>query len=645
MSILLNLFFIIKIVLYDKISSLPMNDSNNFNKNGSEEINNNTSTYKRKLQDDDGFVPIKIYFDTYFLTDSIYKLNQEDRSSVLKAINKVKFTLESLIKVRERNYNIDANEYKQLLEPYVKETHDTESNVFNDALLTGNELDVDLVIYVDYFVTGDFKKKYNCNEFIKIFKSIGGKPIIGYMIINPKLFENVDDYSASYLEELYSYNFLHQATHILGFTDTILHAHISTKEIKRNPNQSYIKKIISTENLMNFAEKYFNCPRTNISGIELEELEEYSGCDEYIHWDSRILSGDYMTSELYVQDQVISEFTLILLNDTGYYRVNLYTGGLMRFGKNAGCDFFNIDCNEPLPSDQIKDGQTTYRKSLFPNEFCAGGEKTTCSPGRQSRGVCENYIISEKIADYHNNFYGRGWNLYGNKYADFCPLSYNEMQISDKLSYIGNCKMGNNNFGYYPFFYYTHDTSTYNYNKFSPTYGEKYSNISFCAFSSVIYKYDDESQKQIYKDFIRPTCYEMYCSNFSLTIRINEQYIVCPRSGGYISIGGDYIGHLLCPDYNLICSQSEPCNNMFDCVEKKSTMKLDYKYDYETVDASMTIILPNKTEIYPKAYEIDDYGKCPKNCSECNQYRQCFECNVSTPYYLGEKEGDLNPIT
>ena len=33
----------------------------------------------------------------------------------------------------------------------------------------------------------------------------------------------------------------------------------------------------------------------------------------------------------------ISEITLALLEDSGWYKANYYTGGLMRFGKNKGC--------------------------------------------------------------------------------------------------------------------------------------------------------------------------------------------------------------------------------------------------------------------------------------------------------------------
>ena len=61
----------------------------------------------------------------------------------------------------------------------------------------------------------------------------------------------------------------------------------------------------------------------------------------------------------------------------------------------------------------------------------------------------------------------------------------------------------------------------------------------------------------------------MHCSDRSLTIQINNDFIVCPRAGGKIN-AFNYNGYLSCPDYNLICSGSVLCNDMFDCVEKKS---------------------------------------------------------------------------
>ena len=242
----------------------------------------------------------------------------------------------------------------------------------------------------------------------------------------------------------------------------------------------------------------------------------------------------------------------------------------MRFGKKKGCDFFIKDCNVKKSSEEITNpNQTTVRKSLFINEFCSGSTKSTCSPGRLSRGLCDNIIAAGlmRLNQYKRIDEEDYWSLYGNEYADYCPISISETEFNNnpKYSYIGNCNIGKkNNFGK-DIFYFYYNNYNYDYSSFSSNYGENFSDTSFCAFSSVIHK-DDEDEK--FKGFIRPTCYQMNCSNLSLTIRINEQYIVCPRGGGYVNIGGNYEGHILCPDYNLICSQTVLCNNIFDCGKK-----------------------------------------------------------------------------
>lgn len=59
--------------------------------------------------------------------------------------------------------------------------------------------------------------------------------------------------------------------------------------------------MISTSNLINVAKKYFNCYNDNdYKVIELKEKKVQSVCDEFIHWDSRILLGDYMNAFSYV---------------------------------------------------------------------------------------------------------------------------------------------------------------------------------------------------------------------------------------------------------------------------------------------------------------------------------------------------------
>ena len=88
-------------------------------------------------------------------------------------------------------------------------------------------------------------------------------------------------------------------------------------------NYGIQRAYINSTKVINVAKKYFNC--NTIEGVE---LENYGGeLTAGSHWEARILYGEYMTGYVPTQDQVISEFTLALLEDSGYYKVNYYTGG------------------------------------------------------------------------------------------------------------------------------------------------------------------------------------------------------------------------------------------------------------------------------------------------------------------------------
>ena len=137
----------------------------------------------------------------------------------------------------------------------------------------------------------------------------------------------------------------------------------------------------------------------------------------------------------------------------------------------------------------------------------------------------------------------------------------------------------------------------------------------------------------------------MFCNDRSLTIRINEQYNVCPREDGYINIGRNYTGYLLCPDYYLLSDRPDSShNNMFDFVDKHITTKENIIYDYTQVNATIQIIEINETGVYfGKGYEESENGFCPINCGQCNDLKQCYKCKNTTPYYIGVRENYLNP--
>ena len=144
----------------------------------------------------------------------------------------------------------------------------------------------------------------------------------------------------------------------------------------------------------------------------------------------------------------------------------------------------------------------------------------------------------------------------------------------------------------------------------------------------------------------------MFCTNASLTIKINNQYFVCPQEGGITNIT-NYNGYIYCPEYRLICAGTVFCNNMFDCVDKKSlenTTDLGYKVnenDYGSVieGESENSELESGGYEFVKGYELsnDENSKCPKNCFQCIEERRCFECDPNY-YYQGTTQNATNPI-
>ena len=111
-----------------------------------------------------------------------------------------------------------------------------------------------------------------------------------------------------------------------------------------------------------------------------------------------------------------------------------------------------------------------------------------------------------------------------------------------------------------------------------------------------------------------------------MTVKIHDNYLVCPRAGGKIQID-EYRGFFLCPDYNLICSATVLCNDMFDCVEKKSENKenaFDYDYEIHTTQNIERIMDDDFNEKFN--YELSDEGICIKDCKQCKDNKKCIKC-------------------
>ncbi len=275
----------------------------------------------------------------------------------------------------------------------------------------------------------------------------------------------------------------------------------------------------------------------------------------------------------------------------------------MRYGKGRGCDFLTSDC--------VINGKVKYKNEFFEED---SNWKPSCSSGRQSRTFSILYM-GKDVPDYYQFFTRKdyiGWES-----ADYCPVNTENPKESKNSYFSGNCKFG---FTYYGSFVFNKvESNEDSITNFLSTIGDKYGENSFCSLSSLTLENNPDSTK--FKDIVHSVCYPMFCSSRSLTIQINEQYKVCPRSGGKVKVEG-FEGYLLCPDYNLICTGTVLCNNMFDCVDKKSLIKEEtYIYDYEI--RTNQNIFESEHEPFIEGFEESDDGKCPKNCSQCDSNFMC----------------------
>ena len=563
------------------------------------------------------------------------------------SIHYARKTLEKLIKIKNPSISIKVKDYENIIKN--KKFYFYENN----------NIESDLIIFIRLHTNGD--DDINSEVFAVPFilkKNDENRPIIGGVVLYrqykfPKdtfSFIFRTDVNGSYKREVLKILFLHEFTHILGFDKVILEDKGLIKKTnitsRINPDKTISKYVVINPKVVNMAKKYYNC--NNLTYVEFSEESIYEDLPNS-HWEGRILLGEYMTYRIYFQEQAISELTLALLEELEWYEVNYFTGGLMRFGKNKGCDFLINDC--------IKHETKNEMESTFNSEFCSSDNFATCSSGRQSRGYCYNVIYFTSVPnEYRRKKLDLG---YGVDNVEYCPISIESIEEDKDFFFLGNCKLGNNNFG-------SQLSDLSSYNEYSKIFGENIGNNSFCVLSSILNSKEDSG---IFNEYIRPTCYSMKCSERSLTIELysqNTEYIVCPRKGGLIKIGKDnknytnFKGYLFCPDFNLICTGTKFCNNLFDCVDIESLYKenLTYDYDYSVNFISSEIIedINNKNEYFDSSpdnivegFEESDNGTCPINCSHCLSYKRCILCrkfNNSKPYsyYIGEVDNETSHI-
>lgn len=462
----------------------------------------------KNLASSSSYTPIKIGFDFTTLTKPS-SMSSSQFSAIKSLLRETRKEFSKILQVKHENF--DLTDYK-------------------DTIMKNCELDKIGKDYGNFLVTNDliiFPMFENLeNEVIASASHCltrgGSQPIAGVLYISTNF------YSERTNRDLYLKKIIfHEIIHILGFNPEIL-------RLKNMMQTIGSITYVNSQNVLSKAKSYFDY--SEINGIPLENQDGTNG----YHWEARYMLGDIMISPDF-PEVAISDMTLALLEDIGFYKVNYYSGGMFKFGKSKGRDFFTKDC--------IRNSKSTFE------EFCDIKDEAKCSTSRNIKSSCYFNEYSSDLPEEYQYFTNPKEGGY--QYADYCPVPYE--QYSSKDYYPNHCQYGVSELPSY--------------------YGEKIDKDSLCFISSLIpTSSTEEETNQI------PICYGVECSSSNLIIKTGSQNFTCPTNGGSFTPSG-FKGSIICPKYSDICSSEIICNEMFSCftqLAKKDNYNYDVSYyDYE----------------------------------------------------------------
>ena len=368
------------------------------------------------------------------------------------------------------------------------------------------------------------------------------RPIGGILYINSDLNFGIKNTEA-YVKQL----LIHEMTHILVFHPYFFE-YLGLSETKNS--MSYI----TSDKVLAQAKKHYGCDNFPFPGVPLEDQGGEGSVGS--HWESRYMLGDYMVSTDF-PDSAISDITLALFEDSGFYKVNYYSGGLFKFGKNEGCEFLTEDC-------------IVNKKARF-DEFCDVEDEPKCSISRTIKSSCYlvNYqsSIPYKYRYFGNSTYGGFWA------ANYCPIPLDYTSGAYEYDFFPNhCLYGTS----------------------SGAYGETIGENSYCFMSSL--SLTDTSSS--------PVCYQVECdsTNQQIKVTVGSGTVTCPTEGGMLTLS-PLKGSIECPKYSDVCNTNDNivCNDMFNCIDKYAENDESvtcYDYSGDTFDVE---------EYYYDNYDYFDY--------------------------------------
>jgi hypothetical protein len=326
----------------------------------------------------------------------------------------------------------------------------------------------------------------------------------------------------------------------------------------------HTKIFLITPNVLEVGRKHFEC--SSMDGVELEHFGGTGSA--FSHWSKRILNTEYMIADSYGEN-FISNFTLALLEDSGWYKVDFSKSETLPWGRKRGCEFLQEKCimkkkkknsffTLSLSAGSEKNSKSSNSSyegvisalsnvydSNYKEEFCTSFEEEKCSISHTFRAVCTISKFPKSLPKEYQYFDNP--NIGGLvSFGDYCPYP---IEWFDPISItpVGSCRNGL---------------------ALRSEIGEKICENCRCFHSSLVkekfYKKNSEDLKKgknvKYKhlDETRAACYESRCridkrGKPELIIIMDDVEIKCPRGGAILSVD-NYNGFIECPKAEKICT-------------------------------------------------------------------------------------------